>query len=227
MNIIKLIGLDKIYSKRRKDIYILKNINLSVEEGELVSIVGESGGGKSTILHIISGIDKPSNGAIYIEGKNILEMSEEEITVYRRRNIGQVFQFSNLLPMLNVKENITLPLDLDNSEIDNELFDYIIKYFKLEDKLKYYPDELSTGEIQKVLICRALIIKPSILLLDEPTRNLDKRNSEDTINLFKLFKNKYGITILMITSDLSYASLSDRIIKIEDGIIVGENSEDY
>lgn len=225
MQIIKIVDLNKTYKKRNKEVFALKKINLTINEGEFVSIVGESGGGKSTLLNILSGIEKATSGEVYIEENNILDMNNEKFIIYRRRNMGIVLQFFNLLPLLTVKENIELPVSLDNGKVDKELFNYLIDYFKLNERLDHFPDELSVGEKQKVLICRALITKPYILLLDEPTKNLDKKNSQDTIDLIKIFKNKYGITTIMVTSDLTHASFSDKIVKLENGIILDKNDE--
>ncbi|MFM1515353.1 ABC transporter ATP-binding protein [Helcococcus ovis] len=221
MKVIQTVNLNKTYGKGDTFVHPVNNVNLEVEEGEFVAVVGASGGGKSTLLHLLGGLDIPTSGTVYLNGKDIYAMRNDERAIFRRRNIGFVFQFFNLIPVLTAEENIKLPTSLDNIEIDKEMFDEIIKQLGLTDRLNHFPSQLSGGEQQRVSIGRALINKPSIILADEPTGNLDKKNSQEILNLLKLFGKKYGITVVMITHDLSLAAAADRIIKIEDGKIMG------
>ncbi|MDO4605345.1 MAG: ABC transporter ATP-binding protein, partial [Helcococcus sp.] len=195
------------------------DVNLEIEEGEFVAIVGASGGGKSTLLHMLGGLDNPTSGKVIINGKDIYKMSNDERAIFRRRSIGFVFQFFNNIPVLNVKENIELPASLDNGEVDEKMIEEIIKVLRLTDRINHFPNQLSGGEQQRVSIGRALANNPEIILADEPTGNLDKKNSQETMDLLKLFAKKYGITVVIITHDLNIASTADRIIKLEDGKI--------
>lgn len=222
MKVIQTVNLNKTYGKGGTFVHPVNNVNLEVEEGEFVAVVGASGGGKSTLLHLLGGLDIPTSGTVYLNGKDIYLMKKDERSIFRRRNVGFVFQFFNLIPVLTAEENIKLPSELDNVEIDKEMFNDMVKQLGLTDRLNHFPSQLSGGEQQRVSIGRALINKPSIILADEPTGNLDKRNSQEILNLLKLFGKKYGITVLMITHDLSLAASADRIVKIEDGKIVGD-----
>lgn len=218
MKIIRTENLNKVYSGANP-VHAVKDVNLEIEEGELVAIVGTSGGGKSTLLHMLGGLDNPTSGKVIINGKDIYKMSNDERAIFRRRSIGFVFQFFNNIPVLNVKENIELPASLDNGEVDEKMIEEIIKVLRLTDRINHFPNQLSGGEQQRVSIGRALANNPEIILADEPTGNLDKKNSQETMDLLKLFAKKYGITVVIITHDLNIASTADRIIKLEDGKI--------
>lgn len=220
MEIIRTENLNRIYGKGQTQVHAVKDINISVNEGEFVAIVGASGGGKSTLLHLLGGLDNPNSGKVYINGRDIYEMNDDARAIFRRRNIGFVFQFFNLIPVLTAKENIGLPALLDNQKVDTALVDEIIEKLQLNDRLHHYPNELSGGEQQRVSVGRALSYKPSIILADEPTGNLDAKNSQEILNLLKLFSKKYGITVVIITHDLSIAATADRIYRLEDGKIV-------
>ncbi|NLW52560.1 MAG: ABC transporter ATP-binding protein [Tissierellia bacterium] len=219
MEIIKTNNLNKIYGKEHTAVHAVNNVNISIREGEFVAIVGPSGGGKSSLLHLLGGLDSPSSGEVFIKGTNLYSMGHDERAIFRRRNIGFVFLFFNLIPVLNVKENIELPLNLDGQDINEDEILMLCKNLGLENRLNHYPSQLSGGEQQRVSIGRALVYKPSIILADEPTGNLDKKNSEEVLNLLKLFSTKYGITVVMITHDLNMAARADRIIRMEDGKI--------
>lgn len=219
MKIIKTENLNKIYGGI-SPVHAVKDVNLEIEEGEFVAIVGASGGGKSTLLHMLGGLDNPTSGKVIMNGKDIYKMSNDERAIFRRRSIGFVFQFFNLIPVLTAKENIELAASLDSGEVDEGMIEEIIKILRLTDRLNHFPNQLSGGEQQRVSIGRALANKPEIILADEPTGKLDKKNSQDTMDLLKLFAKKYGITVVIITHDLNLASTADRIIKLEDGKIV-------
>ncbi|NEZ49592.1 ABC transporter ATP-binding protein [Clostridium botulinum] len=221
MSILKTINLSKIYGKKPNEVKALSSVNIKVEEGEFISIVGTSGSGKSTLLHMLGGLDKPSSGEVYVREKEIFKMSDEELTVFRRRNIGFVFQNYNLVPVLNVYENIILPIELDGGNIDKKFLHSIIKILGLEDKLNSLPSNLSGGQQQRVAIARALATKPAIILADEPTGNLDSKTSMEVMGLIKTTSIKFNQTIVMITHNEEIAQLADRIIHIEDGKIVG------
>ena len=195
-------------------------MNFSVEKGEFVAIVGRSGGGKSTLLHLIGGVDEASNGNIFIDNTKVSNLSKDKMAVFRRRNIGIIYQFYNLIPILSVKENITLPLLLDNKTIDEKLLDDTIKYVGLERRVNHLPNELSGGEQQRVSIARAIITKPLLILADEPTGNLDTKRSKEIMDLLKKYNKEYNQTIILITHDLNVAKEADRIITIEDGKII-------
>ena len=221
MEIIRTENLNKIYGGFNP-VHAIKNVNIEIEEGEFVAIVGESGGGKSTLLHMLGGLDMPTSGKVFINGKDFYKMTNDERAILRRRGIGFVVQFFNLIPVLTAKENIELAASLDSGEIDNKMIDEIIKVLRLKDRLNHFPNQLSGGEQQRVSIGRALANKPEIILADEPTGNLDNKNSQEVMNLLKLFTKKYGITLVIITHDLNIASTADRIIKLEDGKIVSD-----
>ncbi|WP_446897370.1 ABC transporter ATP-binding protein [Clostridium sp. LBM24168] len=222
MEILKVENLTKVYGKGENKVEALKNINLSVNKGEFAAIVGASGSGKSTLLHLLGGLDRPTAGKVIIEGENIYDYKENRLAVFRRRKIGFVFQFFNLIPVLDVEENISLPALLDNDRIDEEYLNEIIKLLGLEDRKKHLPSELSGGQQQRVSIGRALLNKPSIVLADEPTGNLDSQNSKEVIELLKYTAQKYNQTLVLITHDINIASMADRIITIEDGRIVSD-----
>lgn len=220
MSILKANNLIKIYGKDENMVSALNDVSLEIEEGEFVAIVGTSGSGKSTLLNMLGGLDTMTRGEVYINDKKINDMNDEEITIFRRRNIGFVFQNYNLVPILNVYENIVLPIELDGVKIDTEYVDSIIEILGLKDKITNMPNNLSGGQQQRVAIARALATKPAIILADEPTGNLDSKTSMDVIGLLKMTSNKFNQTIVMITHNEEIAQLADRVIRIEDGRIV-------
>lgn len=220
MEILRVENLSKVYGKDDTEIKALNDVSFSIERGEFVAIIGASGSGKSTLLHIIGGIDTPTIGKVYIEKTDISKLDENSLTVYRRRNIGFIYQFYNLVPVLNVKENIELPILLDYKKPDKNETMNIIKMLKLEDRIDNLPSQLSGGQQQKVAIGRAIITKPSIILADEPTGNLDTKNSNEIIDYLKYSCKKFNQTILMVTHNLDIALQADRIIKLEDGKII-------
>lgn len=219
MSILKAENLVKIYGQGENEVKALNNVSLEIEEGEFVSIVGSSGSGKSTLLNILGGLDRLTSGDIYINNKKLGDMKDEELTIFRRRNIGFVFQNYNLVPILNVYENIVLPIELDGMKIDEEYIDSIINTLGLNQKLTNIPNNLSGGQQQRVAIARAIATKPAIILADEPTGNLDSKTSMDVIGLLKMTSQKFNQTIVMITHNEEIAQLADRIIRIEDGKI--------
>lgn len=219
MCILKAENLVKIYGQGENEVKALNNVSLEIEEGEFVSIVGSSGSGKSTLLNMLGGLDRLTNGDIYINNKKLGDMKDEELTIFRRRNIGFVFQNYNLVPILNVYENIVLPIELDGMKIDEEYIDSIINILGLNQKLTNMPNNLSGGQQQRVAIARAIATKPAIILADEPTGNLDSKTSMDVIGLLKMTSQKFNQTIVMITHNEEIAQLADRIIRIEDGKI--------
>ena len=217
MKILKVENLSKVYGKGDAKVIALNNISFEVEEGEFIAIIGPSGSGKSTLLHTIAGLEKPTSGKVYFYDKNIYEMNKKDLTILRRQKIGIVYQFYNLIPTLNVEENILLPIELDRKKIDKNKLENIIKFLNLENRKKHLPNELSGGQQQKVAIGRALMIDPTILLADEPTGNLDSKSSNEIIQLLQKANKEYKQTIIMITHNLEIAKLADRIIHIEDG----------
>ena len=225
--ILKTENLCKNYGKRNTLVKALDNINLNIKKGEFVAIVGPSGSGKSSLLHILGAVDRPTSGKVYIDGVDVFNCSEDELAIFRRRKIGLIYQFYNLIPILNVVENITLPILLDNNQVDKDYLDELLGVLSLKNRLNHLPNQLSGGEQQRVSIARALITRPNIILADEPTGNLDSKNSLEIIKLLKLCNKKYNQTILMITHDDNLAKLADRIITIVDGKIVSDviNSE--
>ena len=223
MEILHVENLTKIYGKGDTKVTALDNVSFSVNQGEFVAIVGASGSGKSTLLHLIGGVDRPNSGKVLINGKNIYEMDNDTLAIFRRRQIGLIYQFYNLLPILNVEENITLPLELDGRKVDNQELDELLKILGLSARKKHLPNELSGGQQQRTSIGRAMITHPAIILADEPTGNLETKASDEIVELLKISNKKYKQTIIMITHNLELASLADRIIKIEDGHIVEED----
>ena len=211
--------LRKIYGKGDNEVRALDGVNLRVEKGEFAAVVGTSGSGKSTLLHMLGGLDRPTEGKVHVDGKDIFSLKDEELTIFRRRKIGFVFQNYNLVPVLNVYENIVLPVQLDGSEPDKAYIDNIIETLGLKEKLRNLPNNLSGGQQQRVAIARALASKPAIVLADEPTGNLDSRTSQDVLGLLKVTSRKYAQTIVMITHNEEIAQLADRTIRIEDGKI--------
>lgn len=220
MNILQAKDLTKIYGSGENAVYALNGVNFSVEKGEFVAVVGTSGSGKSTLLHMLGGLDRPTSGSVTVDGKEIFSLKDEELTIFRRRKIGFVFQNYNLVPVLNVYENIVLPVQLDGKVPDAAYIDSIIETLGLETKLQNLPNNLSGGQQQRVAIARALASKPAIILADEPTGNLDSKTSQDVLGLLKVTSQKYAQTIVMITHNEEIAQLADRIIRIEDGKIV-------
>ena len=220
MNILQAKDLTKIYGSGENAVYALNGVNFSVEKGEFVAVVGTSGSGKSTLLHMLGGLDRPTSGSVTVDGKEIFSLKDEALTIFRRRKIGFVFQNYNLVPVLNVYENIVLPVQLDGKVPDAAYIDSIIETLGLESKLQNLPNNLSAGQQQRVVIARALASKPAIILADEPTGNLDSKTSQDVLGLLKVTSQKYAQTIVMITHNEEIAQLADRIIRIEDGKIV-------
>lgn len=226
MNILETKDLKKIYGKDETVVKALNGVNLKVENGEFVAIVGTSGSGKSTLLHMLGGLDRPTSGNVIVDGKEIGALKDEELTIFRRRKIGFVFQNYNLVPVLNVYENIVLPIQLDGNTPDTEYVNKIIHTLGLEDKINNLPNNLSGGQQQRVAIARALASKPAIILADEPTGNLDSKTSQDVLGLLKVTSQKFKQTIVMITHNEEIAQLADKIIRIEDGNIVGGERND-
>ncbi len=220
LSILEVKNLCKTYGKGENKVDALKNITFNIEKGEFIAIVGESGSGKSTLLHLLGGLDKASSGEIFIDGENILKLNDDNLAIFRRRSIGFVFQFFNLVPILNVEENIKIPALLDNKKVDDEYFEEILRILKLEKRRKHIPAELSGGQQQRVSIARSLINKPGIILADEPTGNLDSKTSKEIIELLKISSKKYNQTLIVITHDLKIADKADRVITLEDGEIV-------
>lgn len=220
MKILQADNLIKIYGSGENEVHALDGVNFSVEKGEFVAIVGTSGSGKSTLLHILGGLDRPTSGNVTVDNRNIFSLKDEELTIFRRRKIGFVFQNYNLVPVLNVYENIVLPIQLDGKEPDADYIKSIIETLGIESKLDNLPNNLSGGQQQRVAIARALASKPAIILADEPTGNLDSKTSQDVLGLLKVTSQKYTQTIVMITHNEEIAQLADRIIRIEDGKIV-------
>ena len=220
MEILKVENLTKIYGKGTTEVVALDNVSFSVEKGEFVAIVGASGSGKSTLLHLIGGVDRPTSGKVYIDGKDIYSLNDDKLAIFRRRQVGLVYQFYNLIPILNVEENITLPLDLDNRKVDNKHLKELLELLGLENRKTHLPNQLSGGQQQRTSIGRALITNPTIVLADEPTGNLDSKSSDEIVALLKKSNKEYKQTIIMITHNMEIAKCADRIIKIEDGKIV-------
>lgn len=220
MEILKVDHVSKIYKQGKEQVYALNDVSFSVQKGEFIAITGPSGSGKSTLLHIIGCVDQASAGSVTIDGIDASTMSEEKLTIFRRRHIGLVYQFYNLIPILNVEENIKLPIDLDGAKVDEAYYQEIITTLDLENRVKHLPNQLSGGQQQRVSIGRALMNRPSILLADEPTGNLDQANSLEILKILKASHQKYNQTIILITHDESIAMQADRIISIEDGRIV-------
>ena len=219
MEILKVENLVKSYGSGDTKVDALKEINLSIKKGEFVAIVGPSGSGKSTLLHLLGGVDKPTSGKVYINDVDIYNLKEKDLSIFRRRNIGLIYQFYNLIPVLTAKENILLPAELDNKKVDKNYLDDLLKTLGLFERQNHLPNQLSGGQQQRTSIGRALINRPSIVLADEPTGNLDSKNSKEVLELIKLSVKKYNQTLIMITHDNNIALQADRVITIEDGII--------
>lgn len=222
MEILRVENLTKVYGSGNNKVVALDNVSFSVEKGEFVSIVGASGSGKSTLLHLLGGVDRPTSGKVLINDTDIFKMNDDELAIFRRRQVGLIYQFYNLIPILNVRENITLPLELDNKRVSDEEVDNLIKMLGLDKRSKHLPNELSGGEQQRTSIGRALISRPAIVLADEPTGNLDTKASEEIVSLLKKSNKEMKQTIIMITHNLELAKVADKNIEIADGRIVGE-----
>jgi len=222
MEILKVENLTKVYGKDSTKVVALDHASFSVEKGEFVAIVGASGSGKSTLLHLLGGVDRPTSGKVFINGEDIFSLNDEALAIFRRRQVGLIYQFYNLIPILNVEENISLPLSLDNRKVDEKELDELIDLLGLERRKKHLPNELSGGQQQRTSIGRALITHPTIVLADEPTGNLDSKSSDEIVALLKKSNKQYKQTIIMITHNMEIAKEADRIIKLEDGKIVEE-----
>ncbi|GAA0219591.1 ABC transporter ATP-binding protein [Metaclostridioides mangenotii] len=220
MTILETINLSKIYGKKETAVRALKDANLNIEKGEFVAIVGPSGSGKSTFLHLVGGLERPSSGTIKVDGRDICCLSDKELAKYRRQKVGFIFQQYNLIPVLNVRENIELPLKLDNKHIDNDYLDEIITTLGLEDRQDHLPNQLSGGQQQRVAIARALSAKPSLILADEPTGNLDSKTTQEVVELLKISIKKYNQTLIMITHNESISGNADKVVNIIDGQLI-------
>ena len=216
MSIVKTVNLTKTYDSG-VEVRALSEVNFELEKGALIAIIGDSGSGKSTLLHLLAGVDKPTSGEIYIQDMDITKLGKEELTIFRRRNIGVIYQLFNLIPNISVRKNILLPLLLDNKREDKKYFDEIIRTLGIEEKLDCFPKQLSGGEQQRVAIARSLITRPAIILADEPTGNLDRKNSEEISSLFRLVNKRFKSTIIIITHDEKVANSCDRVYKMVDG----------
>ena len=222
MEILKVENLRKKYGKKDTEVVALDNVSFSVNKGEFVAIVGASGSGKSTLLHLIGGVDKPTSGKVYINGTDIYSLNNDNLAIFRRRQVGLIYQFYNLIPILNVKENITLPCDLDGQKVDEKRLNELLYILGLEKRINHLPNELSGGQQQRVSIGRAMINNPSIVLADEPTGNLDSKASREIIDLLKVSNQKYNQTLIVITHDENIALEADRIITIQDGKLIND-----
>lgn len=223
--ILRVENLTKIYGKDQTQVTALNDVSFTANKGEFVAIVGASGSGKSTLLHLIGGVDRPTSGKVYIDGQDIFALNDDKLAIFRRRQVGLIYQFYNLIPILNVEENITLPLALDNREVDEGELEELLTLLGLEDRKNHLPNELSGGQQQRTSIGRALITRPTLILADEPTGNLDSKSSDEIVALLKKSNRDYRQTIVMITHNLEIAKCADRIIKIEDGRIVSDTSD--
>lgn len=223
MEILKVENLTKTYGSGENLVHAVDDVSFSVEKGEFVAIVGASGSGKSTLLHLIGGVDRPTSGKFFVDGNDISKMNDDKLAVFRRRQVGIVYQFYNLIPILTVEENITLPCDLDGRGVDRERLEMILDSFGLRARRKHLPNQLSGGQQQRTSIARALINNPSLVLADEPTGNLDSKSSEEVMSMLKMCNQSYGQTVIMITHNLDIAKQADRIITISDGKIVEED----
>ena len=219
MSILQIENLSKVYGKGETAVTALDNVSFSINKGEFVVIIGPSGSGKSTLLHLLGGVDQPTSGKVYIDGTDLYNLNETQLAIFRRRQIGLIYQFYNLIPILTVEENITLPLLLDEHKVDQKQFDEIVEKLGLNHRLGHLPNQLSGGQQQRVSIGRALISNPAIMLADEPTGNLDSKNSEEIMELLKMFNKTFNQTLIVITHDERIALQADRIISIEDGRI--------
>ncbi len=226
MEILKVENLTKTYGKGETKVNALDNISFSVEKGEFVAIVGSSGSGKSTLLHLLGGVDRPTSGKVYIDNKDIYALNDDNLAIFRRRQIGIIYQFYNLIPILNVKENILLPCNLDGKDVIKDRLEEVLEVLNLKERENHLPNELSGGQQQRVSIGRAIINNPAIVLADEPTGNLDSKASEEIVTLLKMSNKKYKQTVIMITHDLEIASRADRVITIDDGKIIKDEKNE-
>ena len=226
MEILKVENLCKTYGKGENFVKAVDNVSFSVNKGEFVAIVGASGSGKSTLLHLIGGVDRPTSGKVFIDGKDIYTLNDDNLAIFRRRQVGLIYQFYNLIPILNVEENITLPCNLDGKEVDRDKLEELLKTLKLSDRRNHLPNELSGGQQQRVSIGRAIINEPAIMLADEPTGNLDSKASEEIISLLRLSNKKYNQTVIVITHDEKIALEADRVITIDDGKLIKDEKND-
>jgi len=217
MDILKVEGLSKVYGKGENEVKALENISFSVKKGEFVAIIGPSGSGKSTLLHLLGGVDKPSSGKVYVDGTDMYSLGETQLAVFRRRQIGLIYQFYNLIPVLTVEENITLPLLLDGHKVNKEELNTLVNTLNLQERLQHLPNQLSGGQQQRVSIGRAVINHPAIILADEPTGNLDSKNSKEIMDMLVMFNKRFNQTLIVITHDERIALQADRIVTIEDG----------
>lgn len=222
MDILKIEGLSKIYGEGENQVRALDNVSFTVPKGQFVAIIGPSGSGKSTLLHILGGVDKPTSGKVYLDGQDVYAQNEDQLAIFRRRQVGLIYQFYNLIPVLNVTENITLPVLMDGKRVDKAYLDELLTLLSLKGREKHLPNELSGGQQQRVSIGRALINNPAVMLADEPTGNLDSKNSHEIVELLKTSNKKYGQTLIIITHDESIALQADRIITINDGKIASD-----
>ena len=222
MEILRTDHLTKIYGKGDNQVIAVNDVSFSVEQGEFVAIVGSSGSGKSTLLHLLGGVDRPTSGKVFVQGEDVYQMNSDQLAIFRRRQVGLIYQFYNLIPILNVKENITLPCELDGRKVDEERLAELIADLGLSDRVNHLPNQLSGGQQQRVSIGRALINRPAIVLADEPTGNLDSKSSDEIVELLKISNRKYDQTIIMITHNLEIAKTADRILTMEDGRLVRE-----
>ncbi len=224
MEILRVENLTKIYGKDENLVKALDDVSFSVQKGEFIAIVGPSGSGKSTLLHIIGGVDKPTSGKVYMNGQDVYAQSDENLAIFRRRQVGLIYQFYNLIPVLTVTENITLPVLLDGRKVNNERLEELLRILNLKDRENHLPNQLSGGQQQRVSIGRALMNAPAVVLADEPTGNLDSKNSQEIVELLKLSNEKYGQTLIIITHDENIALQADRILSIEDGRIIRDET---
>lgn len=222
MDILRIENLSKIYGEGENQVKALDNVSFSVPKGQFVAIIGPSGSGKSTLLHILGGVDRPTSGKVYLDGQDVYAQNEDQLAIFRRRQVGLIYQFYNLIPVLNVTENITLPVLMDGKKVDKAYLDELVGLLSLKGREKHLPNELSGGQQQRVSIGRALINNPAVMLADEPTGNLDSKNSHEIVELLKLSNKKYGQTLIVITHDDSIALQADRIITINDGRIASD-----
>lgn len=225
MNVLRTEHLNKYYGEGEQTVKALDDVALTIEQGEFTAIVGSSGSGKSTLLHMLGGLDRPTEGKVWVDGKDIFSLKDEELTIFRRRKIGFVFQAFNLVPVLNVCENVVLPIELDGNEVDRDYIEQILDTLGLKDRAESMPNQLSGGQQQRVAIARALATKPAIVLADEPTGNLDSRTSQDVLGLLKVTGQKFSQTIVMITHNEEIAQMADRVIRIEDGKIISDSAK--